>query len=185
MLSRSRALALFVLVIFSVVFFLRLFVFSLYSVSTGSMENTLIPGDRIIVTGSFLNHSRLGEPKRGDIIIFRDDAGWLDGTPYAGETLNKRVIGIPGDTVIGSEDGTVMVNGTVIEEPYLKSPAETEVPKSLNVFNVTLGKDEFWVMGDNRGNSDDSRYNGPINRGSIVGVALYLAYPFSRFANFS
>jgi len=170
---------------FSVVFFLRLFVFNLYSVSTGSMENTLIPGDRIIVTGSFLNHSRLGDPKRGDIVIFRDDAGWLDGTPYTGETLNKRVIGAPGDTVIGYEDGSVMVNGAVIDEPYLKSPAETEVSKSLNVFNVTLSKNEFWVMGDNRGNSDDSRSNGPISRSSIVGVALYLVYPFNRFTNFS
>lgn len=181
---RSRALyAILVVVTLSLALVLRLFVFSLFSVITGSMEGTLLPGDRIIVTGDLLNRYGVGEPHRGDIIIFSDDAGWLSGTPYEGETLNKRVIAVPGDTVEGYLDGSVLVNGKLVDEPYLKSPAESETPQSLNVFNITLADDEFWVMGDNRGNSIDSRLNGPITRDSIVGVVLYRVFPFESIGS--
>ena len=102
----------------------------------------------------------LGRPQRGDIVAIRDP---LD------EGLSvKRIIAMPMEEVDFS-DGSVRINGEVIPEPYLKKPHWT-YPILKTRVNITLGEDEYLVLGDNRTNSIDGRYYGSIDRPRILGV---------------
>jgi signal peptidase I len=141
-----------------------------------SMENTLLVGDHLIM-------SRFGydmglpftpwhvplwrDPKRQQIVIIR--APQLDGAP----DLIKRVIGIPGDTV-DIRDGHVFVNGARLEEPYLKEPDVpiTFPPDHAPPWKVPPGN--YFVMGDNRGDSFDSRYWGVTPRNTLIGVPVMI-----------
>jgi len=95
----------------------------------------------------------------------------------------KRLIGMPGDTIGMTQDGVITLNGKKMDEPYLASGAEHTVP-GVTRFPVTLGKDQYWMMGDNRNNSGDSRYNGPITKEMMVGKALFTFWPFSDARTF-
>lgn len=130
-------------------------------VPTGSMNNTIMEGDRLI---GFRLAYFFSNPKRGDIIIFKypDD-----------ETQNyvKRVIGVPYDTV-EVKNGVVYVNNSALDEPYLKEPMRG------NFGPYILGEDQYFVMGDNRNDSKDSRYwiNTYVNSSQIIAKAVFKYY---------
>ncbi len=87
--------------------------------------------------------------------------------------LVKRVIGVPGDTVTVSADGAVTVDGVTLNEPYINDMSNPYMPKT-----ITLGPGQYFVLGDNRGDSDDSRDWGPVPRKDIVGRADLVYWPF-------
>lgn len=175
----------------------RSFVMRSFYIPSSSMETTLAIGDRILV-----NQLPVPEVERGDIVVFDDPGGWLDPSlvaayepnpvleflgfvpSNAGSQLIKRVIGVGGDTVSCCDDqGRILVNGQPIEETYL----DPGVAPSTVPFEVTVPAGHYWVMGDNRGNSLDSRYNmessgGPyIPEENIVGTVFLINWPLDHF----
>ena len=179
------------------------FIRSFY-IPSGSMMDTLQINDRIIVNVLVpevipLNH--------GDVVVFQDPGGWLGAAPTvekstiqnisdfvlgtfgitapdSAEHLVKRVIGLPGDTVTCCDSqGRLLVNGVPLDEPYLRSGS---IPSEME-FTVTVPADSYWVMGDNRQNSTDSRYHqdlpsgGFVNRSFVVGRAFVISWPFEHW----
>lgn len=157
--------------------FIRVFLIGMHSVSSTSMLNTLEENDMVFVTGPLTNIlMEQNGSNRGDIVVFNDEVGWLNDGPNEGSTLIKRVIGVPGDNLVGLESGEVYINGEEIIEPYLSQNTTGQgegLPSTTNEFNITLGDDEYWVMGDNRSWSLDSRTYGPIQGESIRGRVIY------------
>lgn len=160
---------------------LRTFFVATYSIPSGSMEPTLNIGDRILVDKLAYDLHGIG---RGDIIVFstpKDEH--CAGPPVA--DLVKRVIGLAGET-ISLSGGQVAINGKVIAEPWLPAsvqrqtaPGPSTAPYALNQpFKVPAG--DVYVMGDNRTESCDSRYWGPIKTSSIVGKVDMRIWPVSR-----
>ncbi len=136
-----------------------------------SMQPTLHEGDQLLVQKV---SARLGRFDYGDIVT-------IDGTKMLGgeePDLVKRVIGLPGDT-IDVRDGLVYRNGIPLEELYLDSETKTP-PLGRGFDRVTLGEEELFVMGDNRGNSKDSRVFGPVPFDDIIGTCVIRFYPFDR-----
>lgn len=132
-----------------------------------SMHPTFETSDRLIV--SRLSYM-LGSPQRGDIVVFNSI------NPREPTTmLIKRLIALPGDTVSFINNETY-VNGQRLDEPYLPEPC-----LNCNHEPVTLGPDEYWVMGDNRNHSNDSRAFGQITIHDIVGQALFRYWPLNEF----
>ncbi|MCD7818733.1 MAG: signal peptidase I [Lachnospiraceae bacterium] len=135
-------------------------------VDGSSMNDTLTDGDNLIVEK--LSY-RFGDPQRFDIIVFR---------PYedSNEYYIKRIIGLPGETVRIDEDGVIYINGEVLEEDYGKAVIENP---GRAAEEITLGEDEYFVLGDNRNNSTDSRTEkvGNVSRDSIVGKAWVRIWP--------
>ncbi len=182
---------------------IKTFLVQSFFIPTGSMEQTLAVGDRVLV--SKLAPGPL-DVHRGDIVVFTDPGGWLQPgaqRPSAGvggtvrevltfvgllpqddgEHLIKRVIGLPGDTVACCDpQGRVSVNGVPLDEPYLYPGAR---PSEIE-FSVLVPEGRLWVMGDNRQNSQDSRYKlgdpggGTIPLDGVVGVAFVTLWPFDR-----
>lgn len=130
-----------------------------------SMEPNFYTTQRVIV--SRVNYL-LGKPQRGEIIVFEspDD-------PASDPPLIKRVIGLPGETV-EIRDNRVYINGQMLDEPYINEPGLTD---ARSQDSWTLGPDEYFVMGDNRSRSRDSRAFGPIKREHIIGEALIRYWP--------
>ena len=148
-------------------FLINTFVIVNATVPTSSMENTIMAGDRVI--GSRLYYLR-HEPERGDIIVFDypDDPNIL---------YIKRVIGVPGDH-IEINGGKVYINGEVLEEPYLNVTTEGE----WGPYDVPA--DSYFMLGDNRNDSADSRYwhNTFLTKEGIVGKAIFKYWKgFERF----
>lgn len=142
------------------------------TVPTGSMENTIMSGSRMI---GFRVAYWFSEPKRGDIIIFRypDDPSQL---------FVKRVIGLPGETV-EIIDGVTYINGEVLEEDYINENYRY-VPKEFEDYGpYTVPEESYFMMGDNRGNSKDSRKwnNTYVTKDAIIGKAWLCYWPFSEF----
>lgn len=157
------------LVIFLVI---QNFVAQPYRVQQQSMEHTLEPDQYVLVDKLT---PRFQEYKRGDIVVFNPPEAWAqgDGTPYI-----KRVIGLPGDTV-EVKDGAVWINGSKLDEPYVYEGQESVVTGDRSTWLIPAG--EFFVMGDHRMNSADSRVFGPIPETSIIGRAWLRYWPFSTF----
>jgi signal peptidase I len=127
----------------------------LYFIPSGSMAPALAPGDRITVD------RRGGDPRRGEIWVFRDPAGGA---------IVKRVIGLPGETVRVSA-GRVQIDGRPLDEPYLASPMTYEMPP------VRLGPDQYLVLGDRRDASQDSHVWGPLPKNQFIGRAEHRYRP--------
>lgn len=140
-----------------------------------SMEPTFINGERLVVSRlHYLNDT----PTRGEIIVFNS----LDAEEAErGVMLIKRVIGLPGETV-SVQDGAVFVDGTQLDEPYLDVLRTNCIGDAFRqpYCEVQLGSNEFFVMGDNRNNSKDSRAFGPVPYDEIVGKVLFRFYPLDR-----
>lgn len=134
-------------------------------IPSGSMEHTISPGDRVI--GNRLAYIT-EEPERGDIVIFKypDDEEQL---------FVKRVIGLPGETVI-VEDAKVYIGGELLEENYLKE--EWTIDNGPYIFEIPEGS--YLVLGDNRNNSKDARYweNTYVTEDKILGEAVFRYWPF-------
>ena len=199
--SVLREFPILLIVALAVSLFIKTFLLQFFYIPSGSMENTLQINDRVAVNKiPFLARSI----DRGDVVVFRDPSNWLP-EPYEAEQnrfiatikdglvavgvlpnpakqyLVKRVIGIPGDTVIG-KDGVVTINGVVADEPYIFAGNK---PSELD-FNVTVPEGKVWVMGDHRGASADSRYhqddvnNGFVPLSRITGPAFGIIWPLTN-----
>nr|WP_283683965.1 signal peptidase I [Parablautia sp. Marseille-Q6255] len=135
-----------------------------------SMNPNLNDGDNLIVEK--LSY-RFKDPERFDIIVFPPQ-----GAPN--EHYIKRIIGLPGETVQIDTDGTIYINGEILEEDYgletIQNPGRAAEP-------ITLGEDEYFVLGDNRNNSTDSRTEkvGNVKRDTITGRAWVRIWPLSDF----
>lgn len=140
-----------------------------------SMTPTLLVGDRLLIDH---RNSLHGQWRRGDIIAFTPPASWASAQNNGeaiGEQYVKRIIGLPGETVDVSA-GAASINGKALSEPYLnQAPSPEEAP-----LHVTLGSDQYFVMGDNRVNSEDSRDHGPIADADISGRAVRILVPPGR-----
>lgn len=166
----DRSLFLYTIVAVGLALFVRFFVAAPYLVSGPSMEPTFQNHDYLIVDR--LSY-RFETPQRGDVIIFT-----LPQNPS--ETLIKRVVGVPGDTVVISGNKITITNDTypkgfTLSEPYL-DPADLGGTSSMN---ITLPKGYYFVLGDNRKVSYDSRLWGILPRKDIVGRVFVRLYPFN------
>ena len=144
---------------------LRIFVIEPFIVPTPSMSPTLLVGDKVIVNKLEYKFKTV---KRGDIVAIY--------SPLEKKNLVKRVIGLSGETISFSEDDFVYIDGNKLEEPYLP---ESVIP-AYEVETYKIGENEFFVMGDNRNNSADSRVFGPISMDKIFGRVIFIYGPFSR-----
>lgn len=121
---------------------------------------------------------RIGEPKRGDVVVFHAPpaANCPAGT---GCDFIKRILGVPGDTIEVKNDA-VYVNGEPLPEPYIPDEFDIMPGAFTRDRAVTLGPDEYFVVGDNRPYSSDSRAWGPISRRDIVGKAFFRYWPADK-----
>jgi signal peptidase I len=188
---------------------IKAFLIRSFYIPSGSMQNTLQINDRIIVN-ELVPH--LVPVQHGDVVVFKDPGGWLVGQPTtvqpggivgavdwvlsivglsapdSNDHLIKRVIGLPGDKVsCCNAFGQMSVNGIPLNEtPYVNlTPGVTKV--SGTDFSVTVPKNSLWVMGDNRYDSRDSRFNtqGPtkgfVPLSDVVGRAFVISWPASHW----
>jgi signal peptidase I len=154
------------------IFIVRTYLFKPFVVEGQSMEPAYYSKEYLLIDE--LSY-RFREPARGETIVLRAPV-------IKKEYYLKRIVGLPGERVKIEENKVIIFNdqfpqGTVVEEDYL-------VQKTMDKVNVILGPDEYFVMGDNRGESYDSRKFGPIQRSSIVGRTWFRGYPFNRVSFF-
>jgi signal peptidase I len=182
---------------------IKTFLVQAFYIPSGSMENTLLVNDRVLVNKLA---DKPDEIHRGDVVVFRDPGGWLNGpgfgsgrdgvlgavrdvlvfvglAPAAGEEdLIKRVIGVGGDKVVCCDEGRITVNGVPLDEPYL-FPGDDP---SMEEFSVTVPDGRLWVMGDHRSVSEDSRAHrqqpgkGFVPVEDVIGRAFTIVWPFDR-----
>lgn len=152
------------------VVFVYLFIASPHEVIGRSMEDNFFDGQYLLADK--ISYS-LGDPRRGDVMIFKHS----DTTDYI-----KRVIGLPGDTVM-VRDGFLFINGKRLDESaYLDENVYTDPGPYLSEgVKITVPPGEYFVCGDNRQHSSDSRTFGPIERSAIKGRALIIYWPFRDF----
>ncbi|MBO1417693.1 signal peptidase I, partial [Streptomyces sp. FH025] len=185
---------------------IKTFFVQAFSIPSGSMEQTLRIGDRVLVD-KFTPWFG-AQPERGEVVVFRDPGGWLEGTPSESggfmttvqkalstvglmpsadeKDLIKRVIGVGGDTIDCEAGSPLKVNGVPLDEPYL-FPGATPCDNDP-VGTVTVPKGKLWVMGDHRNNSRDSRWHhtvtgdGFVPVDNVVGRAFVVAWPLSDWS---
>lgn len=182
-----RELPILLVVALAVAIVLKTFVVQAFFIPSGSMEPTLDPGDRVLVQKVVYG------PDRGDVIVFSDPQGrpgpdrgiiggfvhWLSSTlgieRPEHEDFIKRVIGLPGETV-ELRDGRLFVEGVRVHEPYLKGAVDTR-----DYGPVRVPEDSLFVLGDNRLNSNDSRFGlGFVPVDKVVGSPFAIVWPPSR-----
>ena len=199
--SLLRELPILVILALLVSLLIKSFLVQFFYIPSGSMENTLQIRDRVAVNRiPFIGNN----VSRGDVIVFRDPAGWLpeassdsgnrvtnairEGFVIVGvipnpakQYLVKRVIGVAGDKVV-AKDEVLTINGKPTSEPYIfagNTPSDTD-------FNITVPEGKVWVMGDHRGASADSRFhqddvnNGMVPIEKITGRVVATIWPFER-----
>jgi len=186
-------------------FVVKTWLIQAFYIPSGSMEDTLILNDRVVVNKLVPGVVDL---QRGDIVVFEDPGEWLASIPevshgpvrdgvervlsFVGLLPNtsdnhliKRVIGLPGDKIVCCDaQGHLTVNGVPITEPYIKPG---DVASSIT-FDITVPEGKVWVMGDHRSDSEDSRFHDPDGTGAqgsvpidnITGRAVAIVWPFDR-----
>lgn len=164
--------------------FISAFFIQSYQVDGQSMETTLQNGDRLLVDKLPRTISRISKhqfvPNRGQIIIFNQDG--LDIGFSADKQLIKRVIGLPGERVV-VKDGQITVYSQQHPDGYnpdVSGLYRLSSTATIGNVDVILGNNEIFVCGDNRGNSEDSRYFGPVNVRNIVGVMSVRVLPLGK-----
>ena len=200
-----RDLVIIVIAALALTILLKAFVVEVFSIPTGSMENTLVPGDRVLVSKLVYRFRGI---ERGDIVVFSGQGSWgpeappppgnpverlwddatnLIGVTAPGTDYIKRVIGLPGDHVVCcNARGQITVNGVPLSEQSYIHPGD--VP-SATPFNVTVPAGRLWVLGDNRADSADSRYHsgdpgdGTVPESAVVGRAFLIIWPPSRISD--
>ena len=161
---------------FLIVVPIRYFLFQPFIVSGASMAPNFATGDYLIVDEISY---RLSSPQRGDVVVF--DASFIPG--YGGQRFIKRVIGLPGETVDVTNGKVEIISGTkttVLSEKYLPGNLKTFGDK-----NITLKSDEYFVLGDNRMYSYDSRMWGVVPRNYIIGKAFLRIFPITSLSGIS
>jgi signal peptidase I len=207
LLAGIKELVIVVVLAMALSFVVKTWLFQAFYIPSGSMENTLVKDDRVIVSkltpGPF-------DLKRGDVVVFEDPgvpSPWLGGLSETHSTVGgpfhdalvfvgllpedsenhliKRVIGLPGDHVQADGDtGKIKVNGVEITEPYVKPG---DFPSEGKKFDITVPAGRIWVMGDHRSDSSDSRWHddgtgatGSVPLDKVVGRALFVVWPIDH-----
>jgi signal peptidase I len=201
-----RQLTTIVIAAIVLVILLKAFVVQVYSIPSQSMENTVLPGDRVLVNKLIYHFRGIA---RGDIVVFNGTGSWdppagpASGDPLVrffdgvlsdlglrseGTDYIKRVIGLPGDHVACCTDGKVTVNGVPLTESSYLYPGAAP---SATPFTVTVPRGRLWVLGDNRPWSCDSRCEmaegapefGTIPENEVAGRAFLIIWPLPRFGD--
>jgi signal peptidase I len=184
---------------------IKTFLVQAFYIPSGSMENTLLVNDRVLVNKLA---DKPDEIHRGDVIVFRDPGGWLSGSQDTGrggvlgglrkalvfvglapavgeEDLIKRVIAVGGDTVQCCTSGHMTVNGVPLDEPYLY-PSDLGTPSQTDFGPIKVPAGKLWVMGDHRSVSEDSRAHrsqpgqGFVPVSDVIGRAFTIVWPLNR-----
>lgn len=206
--SRGRGLLLFlrdvvVIIVAALIisFLIKTFLIRSFYIPSESMMSTLIKDDRIIVNQLV---PAVVPIERGDVVVFRDPGGWLVMPPQppqpplavagdwvlsliglsasdSDEHLVKRVIGLPGDRIVCCNDlGQLSINGVPLDEPYVLLPVDTTNVSGQD-FQEDVPEGTLWVMGDNRYDSSDSRFNGVVPIADVVGRVFVISWPIDRW----
>jgi signal peptidase I len=141
-----------------------------FRVNGPSMQPNLHTNNLVLVN---LLAYDFGSPQRGDVIVFHPPIATDDSEYYV-----KRIIAVPGDTIKLTATA-VYVDGKKLTEPYIDTLGPADIENPDVVPTITLHKDQYWVMGDNRDNSQDSRFFGPITRSAIIGKAEVVIWPIN------
>lgn len=161
---------------------IKTFLFQAFFIPSGSMEDTLSVNDRILVNKLAF---RIGDPHRGDVVVFDSgisrEEGLLEGIRRnLAEAVGlsapesdfiKRVVGLPGE-VVEIQGNLVYIDGRALREPYLRAGAEM-----ADFGPVLVGEEAYFMMGDNRNLSNDSRFSGAVSRDRLVGRAFVIVWP--------
>jgi signal peptidase I len=168
---RMRALAqtaVTILVAVLLAFLVRAFVFQTFWIPSASMTPTLGVYDRVLVQKAFYSWRDVRE---GDIVVFSHPP--LDNCPGPQGDLVKRVIALPGQTIYSS-GSSIYINGRLLAEPYLPQPDPLGPPIASSQHPYRVPPGEFYVLGDNRSDSCDSRYWGPVKGSTIIGKVILI-----------
>ncbi|MDO3700662.1 signal peptidase I [Micromonospora sp. C28SCA-DRY-2] len=207
-----QELPLLLVVAFCLAVLIRTFLLQAFFIPSGSMEDTLLVGDRVLVNKVVYD---VRDPKRGEVVVFRGTDRWapqvdeepdpgflgklgrtvgdLVGVSRPGEKdFIKRVIGLPGDRVkCCDEQGRVTVNGTPLDETYVVRDSPLDIPpnprecRSRRFAEVVVPPGQIFVMGDHRLVSQDARCQGPVPIENVVGRAFTVVWPSSRWSALS
>ncbi|MDO3682522.1 signal peptidase I [Micromonospora sp. C28ISP2-4] len=205
-----QELPLLLIVAFCLAVLIRTFLLQAFFIPSGSMENTLLVGDRVLVNKVVYD---VRDPVRGEVVVFRGTDRWVAQeapTPPAnfagrvGRTLGdlvgvsrpgekdfiKRVIGVPGDKIWCCDDGRVVVNGVPLDEQeYVSEDSPVELPpnpkecRSRQFTEVVVPPGQIFVMGDHRLVSQDARCQGPVPIENVVGRAFMIVWPSQRWTS--
>ena len=162
---------------------LKTYVVEAFAIPSGSMETTIMTGDRVLVDK--LSYDFGHHPHSGDIVVFAKPPGFEDRNI---SDLIKRVIATPGESVRSAADGSIFVDGRLLSQPWLDANARTNPGPAICSYSrrdcvgrtLHLPAGMYLVMGDNRDDSSDGRIFGPITGSSIVGRAFVRFWPLTH-----
>ena len=159
-----------ILISLAIILPIRYFLVQPFIVEGASMQPTFESNEYLIIDELTYRFDR---PQRGQVVVFR-----YQRDPR--QFFIKRIVGLPGDT-IEMKNGKVYINDKLLEENYV----EADNMSDTNMSRIILGENEFFLMGDNRSNSLDSRVFGPVDKKYIIGRVWFRTWPFDRFSFFT